>query len=150
MRASNRVFNAPLEKPVIETGSETRTQQHHAKSADLNEIVRRFGVTGAALPPAPLDPRYYGDFTDTADLQTALDRVRAAQDHFESLPAKVRDRFANDPVRLHRFVMDPDNAEEAVKLGLLHKRAKPEPPAPIEVRVVSDSTTAVPSTNATA
>lgn len=111
----------------IDTGSETATQQHHAKSADLNEIVRRFGITGRNIPQAAADPRYYGDFSQATNFREALDRVRAAQEHFESLPAAVRERFANDPVRLHSFVMAPENAEEAVKLGLLKRRTVPKP-----------------------
>lgn len=115
----------------IHTGAETPTQQHHAKSADLNEIVRRFGITGGQIPVPQADPAYYGDFTDATDFRTALDRVRAAQEHFESLPAAIRERFANDPVRLHSFVMDPKNKDESVKLGLLQKR-KPVVPADVK------------------
>lgn len=96
------------------------TQQQFKQDADLNVIVKRFGITKAHIPaPGATDPRYYGDFSDAFDLSEALHRTRTAQEHFESLPAELRNRFANDPVRLLDFVMDPENKDEAVKLGLL-------------------------------
>lgn len=147
MRSETRIFNFPDRKPVLDTGSETRTQQHHAKSADLNEIVRRYGITNQNVPLAAADPTYYGDFSDVPDFREALDRTRAAQDHFESLPSELRNRFANDPVRLFGFVMDPKNAEEAVKLGLLKRQPVEEAAEPILVRVQAEPPA---STNTTA
>lgn len=95
------------------------TQQHHAEDADLNVLVKRFGITDGAIPPAAMDPRYYGDFTDAVDFRTSLDRVRSAQERFEQLPAELRDKFGHDPIKLYAWVTDEKNAEEAVKLGLL-------------------------------
>lgn len=108
---------------------ESLTQQHFTEDADINVIMKRYGVTDGALTPAALDPSHFGDFSDVPDFRSALDRTREAQERFNELPAKIRERFANDPVRLWEFVSDYDNAEEAVTLGLLHKTAI-EPPAP--------------------
>lgn len=114
------------------------TEQHHAKDADLNEILRRFGVTDGAIPPSAMDPRHFGDFTDAVDFREALDRTRIAAERFNALPADIRNRFANSPVLLWQFVNDPRNHEEAVRLGLLKKTMAPregatetlsEPPA---------------------
>ena len=101
------------------------TQQHFTEDADLNVIAKRFGLDNAPMPPAPADPRYYGDFSMAPDLRTIMDRVNDARNHFMALPAKLRARFNNDPDTLWSFVNDPDNTEEAVRLGLLKK---PEPP----------------------
>lgn len=97
------------------------TQQHFVKDADLNTIVKRYGITDGAFPPAALDPRYFGDFTDEADFREHLDRVRNATDRFNALPADLRATFGNDPVLLHEWVSDPANVDEAVQMGLLHK-----------------------------
>lgn len=106
------------------------TEQHHAADADLNTIVARFGIGDGAIPPAAMDPRYFGDFTDAVDLKTSLDRVREAEERFAALPVEIRRRFGNDPVALWDFVNNPANDEEAIKLGLLAK-IEPEPvPAP--------------------
>lgn len=114
----------------IECRDESLTQQHFAEDADINVIARRYGLGEGPLPPAPHDPRYYGDFTDLPDLRTALDEIRYAKQHFAALPASLRSRFSNNPANLWDFVMNPDNADEAVRLGLLAKPAPPAPPKP--------------------
>ena len=43
-----------------------------------------------------------------------------AQDQFASLPANIRDRFANSPEKYLAFLADSANKEEAVKLGLVN------------------------------
>lgn len=97
------------------------TQQHHAEDADINVLVRRFGITDGAIPPAVIDPAYYGDFTDAADFRTQLDRIHQAKEHFMELPADLRSRFNNDPTELFAWVSNKDNADRAIELGLLAK-----------------------------
>lgn len=107
----------------------TKTVQSFTEDSDINVLVRRFGITDGAIPPAAADPRFYGDFTDAPDFRQALDATRAAQQRFSELPADLRKRFGHDPVELWQFVNDEKNAEEAIKLGLL-KRSQPTPTAP--------------------
>lgn len=97
------------------------TQQHFAKDANLNTIVKRYGITDGAIPPAALDPQYFGDFTDAVDFREHLDRVRNATDRFNALPADIRSAFDNDPIALHEFVTDPANIEESIAMGLLKR-----------------------------
>lgn len=110
------------------------TQQHFTKDADINEIMKRFGVTDGSILPAfnatIMDPKYFGDFSDAVDFRTAWDNVRNAEQRFITLPASLRERFANDPVKLWDFVNDPKNTDEAVKLGLLTRAPAPEAPPP--------------------
>lgn len=123
----------------IHTGTDTIVQRSFAKDADINELVRRFGLLGR-VPEPVLDPAYYGDVEDIPDLRTALDRVRDAQERFMALPSKVRARFQNDPAKLSAFVSDEENFDEAVKLGLV-KRREPAPvtPAPVPVNETSSA-----------
>ena len=44
---------------------------------------------------------------------------------FLDLPAKVRDRFKNDPGQFLEFATDPSNVDELVKMGLATKVHKP-------------------------
>lgn len=106
------------------------TQQHFAKDADLNEIVHRFGITDGSIPPAPNDPRFYADYTNVVDLRGALDRTIQAVTAFQALPARLRNRFHNDPAELYDFVTDPVNAEESITLGLLKRQATAPPGSP--------------------
>jgi len=96
-------------------------QQHFKEECDINTILQKFNITGL-LPESPLSPRY-GDFTGIGDYHTALNRVFAAQDEFDSLPATIRARFDNDPANLIEFLNDENNRPEAEKLGLVEKAA---------------------------
>lgn len=107
--------------------SPSLTQQHFAKDADLNTVLKRYGISDGQIPPAAADGRYYGDFSDVFTFREALDRTRDAVAKFNALPAALRAEFNNDPVFLHDWVMDPKNADEAVALGLLQKKTVTQP-----------------------
>ena len=96
-------------------------QQQFRDDCDINTILRRFNVTGQ-LPVGSVQPQY-GDFSGIFDYRTALDAVRAAQESFDALPAKVRSRFANDPAAFVDFCSDESNREEMKALGLLIEKA---------------------------
>ena len=96
-------------------------QQHFKDECDINNILRQFNITGL-LPESPLSPRD-GDFSGIGDYHTALNRVIAAQDEFDALPAQIRARFDNDPANLIEFLDDDANRPEAEALGLVNKGA---------------------------
>jgi len=104
---------------VVKTHDVTRTKQNHKEECDINTILEKFNITGL-LPEQPLSPRY-GDFTGISDYHTAMNRVIAAQDEFEALPAQIRARFNNDPAQLIEFLENSDNRPEAEQLGLVEK-----------------------------
>lgn len=110
---------------------ESLTQQQFVEDCDINVLARRFGLTDSPMPIGPFDPAHYGDFSDVPDLRTALDLVNDARNKFMALPPKLRERFNNQPGRLWDFVNDPENADEAIRLGLLH-RLPVDVPAPSE------------------
>lgn len=101
------------------TEHEDKAQQQFKEDSDINEIVRRFGLTGQ-LPEnfrAPVS----GDFTGVNDFQTAMNAVRAAQEQFDTLPAEVRAEFSNDPQRLMDFLAEEKNRDKAIEMGLVNK-----------------------------
>lgn len=98
--------------------AEGKTQQSFAEEADINVIVRRFGVTGQ-LPENP-NPPVYGDFVGLNDYQSAVNAVLAAEAAFMAFPAEVRARFRNDPQEMMAFLADEKNRDEAVSLGLVN------------------------------
>lgn len=114
------------------TGEEDMTLQQYKDETDINEILRRFGITGE-MSVAERDA-YYGDFTVMHDYHTTLETLREAQAKFDALPAKLRERFSNDPGALIDFIRDPANVDEARKLGLLpakpQSEVEPPPPTP--------------------
>jgi len=94
-------------------------QQHFKDECDINNILRQFNVTGL-LPETTISPRY-GDFSGITDYHTALNQVIAAENEFMALPATLRARFENDPALLIEFLENPENKNEAIKLGLVNK-----------------------------
>lgn len=104
----------------------SRTQQSFKDDADINILVRRFGLDGQ-LPSGVRLP-VYGDFTGVADFRTAHEAIEMAVDSFMQMPARVRARFENDAGKFMEFFNREENYKEARELGLL----APEPPAPVE------------------
>ena len=96
-------------------------QQHFKEECDINTILQKFNITGL-LPEQTLSP-LYGDFSGIGDYHTALNRVIAAQEEFDALPAQIRARFDNDPANLIEFLENSENRPEAEELGLVEKAA---------------------------
>ena len=121
---------------AFESTESTLTQQQFKDEADINNLVDRFLRTGE-IPP--VDARaMYGDFVDAPQsYQEALDAVFAAQEGFNALPSKVRQRFNNDPLELLSFLADPANAKEAIDLGLMEK-PEPEPAQPVQTTTTAE------------
>lgn len=113
------------------TGIPSLAVQADAESADINVIMERH-ARGILPELSDRLPRY-DDFTLLpSDYHTCMNAVVAAQDAFDSLPAKVRAKFDNAPENLLAFLADPANRDEAVKLGLV--APKDDSPPPPEAR----------------
>lgn len=114
-------YNYDRDLASQETGlvceDESLAIQSAAEEADINTIVRRFGLTGQ-LPDQVAMPRY-GDFTGLPDFHAAMNLVRTTQEEFLRVPAEIRARFGNDPQAFMEFFDDEGNREEARKMGLL-------------------------------
>jgi hypothetical protein len=115
--------DAVSKKNSITCEDESLTVQSQKDESDINNIIRRFGLTGE-MPTNPVMPQY-GDFTGIKDYQSALNQIIKAKEDFMTLPPEIRKRFNHDPQILLDFISDPQNQEEAVKLGLLKAVKKP-------------------------
>lgn len=110
------------------------TQQHFTDEVNLNTMVKRMGLTDGSIPAAAFDPKLFGPITDFGEghnLKDVLDASRAAGELFGQLPADIRRRFNNDPGYLLDFVLNPANAEESLRLGLLQKDTSGAQEAPV-------------------
>lgn len=118
--------------PGVTNNEPSRTKQEFAAEADINTIMRKYERQGLALPEGNREPMF-GDFSapELADYAQAVATVQGTGDLMKRLPAKVRQRFQNDPLNLIAFVMDPKNAQEAFDLGLLREdyESPSKPPA---------------------
>lgn len=120
--------NAASDESATTCKDPSMAQQSSKEETDINTIVERFGLTGE-LPSGVRAPQY-GDFTAVTDYHTALNAVAIANEAFDEMPWKIRARFHNDPENFVKFVADPANRDEAIKLGLIiPKPAEPIPSA---------------------
>jgi len=111
----SRMFSQPRE--IGEDPS--LTQQQFKDECDINYIMAQFGKTNKV--PTTLRVPTYGDFSGVGDYQTAMNVLVATRESFMQLPAKLRERFHNDPQEFLTFVEDKENLEESYKLGIRQK-----------------------------
>lgn len=121
---------------------ESLTVQSMADDADINILMKRYGITGH-FPENPRVP-VYGDFEGISDYQSALEAVKRADEMFMEYPAELRARFNNNPQAFLDFCGNPANIEDMRKLGLMKDVAPvvtaPVPPvAPAVVPAVTPS-----------
>lgn len=111
------------------------THQEFKDECDVNRIMARALQFREDPALAPGEAKY-GDFSEfPEDLLGMHEQVRSAQEAFDALPARVRERFGNSPYNLVEFVADEKNKAEAMELGLIDKPAPP--PVPVSVTVVT-------------
>lgn len=122
-------YNYDMALASQESGLECKdpslAQQHMKDECDINVLVERFGVTGS-MPVAPIEPSY-GDFSGVGDYHTALNKIKAADEAFMALPAKIRAKFDHDPNVLLNYLQNEENRDEAIQIGLIDGKPVVEP-----------------------
>lgn len=114
----------------VQTIGESLTKQSDRHEADVNVILSRYIQTG--------DERHlnraqgvFADVSHIGDYQECVEVVQEAAEAFADLPANVREAFDNDPALLIAAVMDPNETERLINLGVLRreqpKDSTPEP-----------------------
>lgn len=114
-------YNYDTDRVSDETGLKcddpSRAQQHFKDECDVNTIVERFKITGQL--PTNLRMPQPGDFSGIGSFHDAMNAIVQARETFDKMPANIRSRFGNDPANFLEFCYNPDNRDEARKLGLL-------------------------------
>ena len=111
------------------------TKQSFQDESNVNNIMAKYLQTGL-LDHVNQHQGNYGDFINAPDYHTAMNRITAADQAFQTIPSDIRKRFANSATEFLEFVQNPDNEEEMRELGLLPPAAPEElsddqePPAP--------------------
>ena len=95
----------------------TLAQQQFRDETDINTILERFGRTGELI--VPVNVPEFGDYTEVGDYHSAMNMILEAQSAFDALPARIRKEFDNDAGRFVDFVMDENNRDKAVEMGLI-------------------------------
>lgn len=103
---------------------QSRTKQMFRDGTRIDNVLKKYATAGVDSAMAPW---LFAQGMATApfgvdqgkDYHAQLSAVTAVRQYFESLPAKLRARFGNDPAQFVAFVSDDRNREEAEKLGLV-------------------------------
>lgn len=110
------------------------TKQEFVREADINNIIKQYSQSGMlSHVNAKAAQGAYQDLPDSIDFQESLHIIQAAEAAFMTLPAKVRDRFGQDPQQWLAFMEDPNNNDEIRTLGLAKPLEEAPPPLLVEV-----------------
>lgn len=129
-------FNSAYSGPIscsLEFTEPSLTKQSFKEECDINNILKR---ANRMLGQHFLDS-YSGyvsarfeDVSGLVDLHTAHAQLDEAIGVFGAMPATLRERFANDPMNMIEFLSNPNNKDEARKLGMLKPEVNiPDAPA---------------------
>lgn len=102
-------------------------KQEFKQECDINHVIAQYKLTGEL--PRMRAPGRYADVSALPSYQEALELVSNAKAAFNTLSAKVRARFSNDPGAMLDFLNDPANEAEAVSLGLVKASEETSAPA---------------------
>mgnify|MGYP000326738181 FL=1 len=113
--AKKRVLSSARSPRRIHVGrsfdiKEKRTEQHHAKSCDVNTIMARYLKTGV-IDHVTRHKGTYGDVSG-ADYLTAQNLVAEQKTIFEELPAFARDHYENDVANYLEALQTDEGLEE--------------------------------------
>lgn len=116
---------------AVKEFSESMTDQSQKEDADINTLIKRFGITGEipVLDRLPVQ----GDFVGNMTYHEAQNALLEADAAFMELPAELRARFHHDPGQFVQFCSNKENKAELLKLGLMP--APPDPIVPIELAI---------------
>ena len=116
---SDRTFRSAYSPQLVVTTScsSSKTEQSHLESTDINKIFHASNHSPEILIPDA--PPTFGDFSNVADFTEMQNRVADAISGFEALPAETRAFFDHKPANLVEFMNDPDNAQDAINMGLI-------------------------------
>lgn len=106
------------------------TQGQYKDMTDVNKIMEKFRKTGSISHINNRTQGVYADLTNIPDYEGSLNSVLRAQKAFSDMPAKVRERFNNDPSKLIEFLSNPANKKEGIDLGLLKQEPVASVPHP--------------------
>ena len=106
-------------KPVRKTFTKpSLTKQAFRDESNVNNIMAKYLQTGL-LDHVNQHQGSYADFINAPDYHTAMNRITAADQAFQSMPSDIRKKFSNSPSEFLEFAQNPDNVEEMRELGLL-------------------------------
>ena len=109
------------EFPQDDAKSVSRTKQSFKKKSNINNIIAKYNRTGILATTPGVTPTrapVFGDFTNAGTYMDQMIKITKFNEEFMALPSTLRNKFQNNPALLIDFLANPDNAVEAMELGL--------------------------------
>lgn len=113
------------------------TDKSQQQSTDVNYIMDKYKKTGQITHLAKVQGNF-ADLSEITDLHSSMNLVTKAQETFNALPSYLRKRFGNSPIEMVNFLNNPQNDQEAIKLGLKIKIGE-ETPTPTPTKSSSSA-----------
>lgn len=118
-------YDGQRNRVTVSFDAPDRAKQAFADECDINNIVRRFEETGLVEHVNGRPPRYE-DLVNVTNYYDAMLEIRAAEEAFMDLPARIREQYDNDPGKLIEALHDPAEHDRLVELGVFEPEALPE------------------------
>lgn len=98
-------------------GEKTMTEQSHKEDVDINQIMAR-AMRGEQSEYMQQNQGRYGDVSPIQYHQAQI-IMADARSLFEGMPAKIRNKFDNNPEKFLKYVQDDKNKSEMIELGMI-------------------------------
>lgn len=107
-----------------------RTKQSFKDECDINRLVERYPDVNSegymkSIAQQLSDSNLYGEYDSSMDYSRAVEIVSRANEQFETLPSKLRERFGHNPVEFLDYVNDSNNLNEMISMGLAKQEIPP-------------------------
>ena len=112
-------------RPTVECKEPSLARESMAQECDINFIIDRYQRTGVIEHRREYKGQY-GAFDGIVDFHAAMNIVTEAQSMFETLPARIRADFGNDPGAFVAFATDPENNAKMAEYGLAERIEEPQ------------------------
>ena len=111
---------------------ECRTEQHHADSCNIENILAEYDRTGV-VSNINKAVAQYGDFSEVNEFQESQNMVIQYSNAFMELPSEIREQFNNDAGSFFEFASNPANKEQMQSMGLIEQELVLDPKVEAEI-----------------
>lgn len=121
---------------AVAAGEKTYVEQSHARETNLNEIVKKHGISRLALTQQASELVF--DDVTTNDFQESMNLIIKGREIFNQLSSEERYEFKNSPEIYLDYVHNPANKDALIERGWM--KAPPPPDQPIKVEIANPET----------
>lgn len=96
----------------------SKTEQAHKSDCDIQTILKKYQQHGVIQHNHSIQGTY-GDYINAPDFTEAQNLIAEAKSMFETVPARIRADFDNDPAKFLEFTQNEANRERMIEYGFI-------------------------------